>query len=475
MSSSKILFFLCISFIAGIFLESLTKIPQIFVWGILVLAIAIIFLFHKKYYFIAGFFILFFVLGILRVQISEFEIKNNKLAKLNGRGEVVLEGVISGEPDVRDTSQKLKVEVADGTILITTSRYPEYKYLEKLKITGKLETPSITDDFNYKDYLLKDGIYSVMSFPKLEKLDRGRASIFSYIYSGILEFKSKLRKSIEKNFLPPYSSILKGTILGDSGAMSADFKSKLNITGLRHIISVSGTHIIILSQILIYCLLALGFWRKQTIILSIVIVWVYIILTGLAPSGIRAGIMGTLLFLSQIFGRQNTSQRTITLAGALMLLQNPLLLIYDAGFQLSFLASLGIIYLNPILKNFLKYQIISTTFSAQIFTLPLMIYSFGNMSLVAPITNLLIAPVVEPLMIFGFISVFFGVFSNFLGFILSFPCQILLMYFNSIIELFSKPYMAIFFENKSWIWLVISYPIIFGLTWFLNKKTAARF
>jgi len=300
-------------------------------------------------------------------------------------------------------------------------------------------------------------------------------SIFSDAYSGILEFKSKLRTSIEKNYLPPYSSILKGTILGDSGAMSADFKAKLNITGLRHIIAVSGTHIIILSQILIIFILFLGFWRKQAIILSIIIVWVYIILTGLSPSGIRAGIMGTLLFLSQIFGRQNTSQRTITLAGALMLLQNPLLLIYDAGFQLSFLASLGIVYLNPIISYFIKYQIISTTFSAQIFTLPLMIFNFGNMSLVAPITNLLVLPIVEPLMIFGFVSVFFGVFFNFLGFLLSFPCQILLMYFNEIIELFSKPYMAIFFENKSWILLVFFYAVIVGLTWFLNKKIATRF
>jgi competence protein ComEC len=313
-----------------------------------------------------------------------------------------------------------------------------------------------------------------MSFSKIEILGKAGGDPMSAIFSGILSFKAKLRKSIEQNFLPPYSSILKGTILGDNGAMSADFKAKLNITGLRHIIAVSGTHIIILSQILIYCLLALGFWRKQAIVSSIIIVWVYIFLTGLAPSGIRAGIMGTLLFLSQVFGRQNTSQRTITLAGALMLLQNPLLLIFDAGFQLSFLASLGIIYLNPIFGKIFP-AIISTTFSAQIFTLPLMAFNFGNISLVAPITNLLIAPIIEPLMIFGFVSVFLGVFSNLLGFILSFPCQILLMYFNSIIELFSKPYMAIFFENKSWIWLIISYPIIFGFTWFLNKKYSQKF
>ena len=85
-----------------------------------------------------------------------------------------------------------------------------------------------------------------MNFPKIEFLDiknRDRVSIFSSFYSGILWFKQKLRESIRKNYSPPQSLILEGTVLGDNGVMSQDLKNKLNITGLRHIIAVSGTHI----------------------------------------------------------------------------------------------------------------------------------------------------------------------------------------------------------------------------------------
>ena len=472
MTPSKILFLFCLAFILGVFVESLIKIPQVFLAGFLLLDVAFLFIFIKKNNFlVAGFCILFLIIGILRVQIAEFNIANNRLAKFNGKGEIVFTGTIIDEPDVRDASQKLKIKVGDGIVLATANKYPEYKYLDKVKVTGKLQEPDIIDGFNYKNYLLKDGIYSVISFAKIEVIGKANAGLFENFYSRILFIKQKFRQSIKQNYTPPASLILQGTIVGDNGVLSQDLKDKLNITGLRHIIAVSGTHIVILSSILIYLLLYLGFWRKDAIILSIAIIWFYIILTGLSASGLRAGIMGSAIFASQIFGRQNSSQRMMALAGALMLLQNPLLLFYDAGFQLSFLAAMGIVYLNPILEKFMP-GIIATTFSAQIFTIPLMMYNFGNVSLVAPITNLLILPIVEPLMIFGFISSFAGIFSNMLGFVLSLPCQILLLYFSKVIDIFSKPYMAIFFENVHWLWLVVLYSIIGTATYFLNKRAS---
>ena len=114
---------------------------------------------------------LFLVLGITRVQISEFSIENNKLAKLNDApNKITLIGQIIAEPDARDTSQKLKVKIGESIILVTAQRYPEYYYLDTIKITGKLKTPIVFDSFNYKNYLMKDGIYSVMDFPKIELL-----------------------------------------------------------------------------------------------------------------------------------------------------------------------------------------------------------------------------------------------------------------------------------------------------------------
>jgi len=485
MTPSKILFYLSISFIVGIFISSIVKIPQIFSWGFLFLGVLVIItsLFLKRnHLIIVGFCFFFLVLGVTRLQISEFNIFNNELKKFNDRGEIILIGKIIKEPDVRDNSQKLKVEIENpkGVVLITTSRYLGYQYLDKLKIIGKLETPFETEDFSYKNYLLKDGIYSVMAFPKIELLGRDSGSLTDSVYTGILWFKQKLRESIRKNYSPPQSLILEGTILGDNGVMSQDLKDKLNITGLRHIIAVSGTHVIILAAILMSFLLALGLWRGQAFYISVVFIWLYIILTGLPASGVRAGIMGSLFLLAQKIGRQSMATRTITMAGAVMVAQNPLLLSYDVGFQLSFLASMGIIYLNPFFRNLLKVfkknkienllNIISTTFAAQIFTLPIMVYNFGNISLVSPITNLLVLPIVPSLMIFGFLSSILGIASQFLGWIISVPCWFLLTYFIKVIDVFSQPWAAKTVENVHWIWLVVSYTILGMVVFWLQKN-----
>ena len=159
-------------------------------------------------------------------------------------------------------------------------------------------------------------------------------------------------------------------------------------------------------------------------------------------------------------------------------MQNPLLLTLDVGFQLSFLAVLGLIYLEPFIKKtilkFIKSEnlvgMVSATFSAQIFTVPIMLYNFGNISFIAPLTNILILPVVEYLMIFGFISSIMGIFSGTLGFILSLPCYVFLTYFVKILEIFSQPWAMKTIENVSWIWLVILYAVIIIFVFWIKKK-----
>lgn len=493
MSPSKILFYFCISFVIGIFISSIFKTPQIFIWGVLILAVLTIIVFlllSKNNFVVLGFCVIFLLLGIIRFQISEFNIANDKLSKLNGKGQIVLTGNVANEPDVRETIQKLKVKVKDSTILVTTNRYPEYKYLDEIKITGKLEAPGVFDGFNYGNYLLKDHIYSVMDFPKIEIVSQKHEyNVFSFLYEKILFLKQKIRESIQHNFLPPQSSILEGTILGDNGAMTSDLKNKLNITGLRHIIAVSGTHVVILSSLIMSLLLAMGLRRGQAFYVAIVFVCIYIVLTGLPPSGIRAGIMGGAYLLSQKLGRQAMGSRLIAIACSIMLLANPLLLFYDVGFQLSFLAVMGLIYLEPLIKVLIKkltkrpegypaenlVGIVSTTFAAQIFTLPIMIYNFGNISFVAPITNLLVLPIVYWLMVFGFLASIAGIFSNILGWIISVPCWFLLTYFVKVIDFFFRPWAMKTIQNIHWIWLIILYLLIILATKFLRKRYSQKF
>lgn len=222
-------------------------------------------------------------------------------------------------------------------------------------------------------------------------------------------------------------------------------------------------------------LLFSGFSRNRAFYFAIFFICFYIILTGLPASGVRAGIMGGLYLLAQKLGRQSVGIRVIVLAASAMLILNPLLLFYDVGFQLSFLAVMGLIFLEPVFTKIFKNKIISATFAAQIFTLPILIYSFGNISFVSPITNLLILPIVYWLMIFGFLTAFLGIFSVQLGWILSIPCYIILKYFLWVIDFFSQPWAIKTFENVHWIWPVVLYILIAIFTRYLNKKFIKNF
>jgi len=486
MTGSKIFLYFCLSFIGGIFLNSFLKIPQLLMLSFLILGIFLISLFwEKKKLVIIGLSLLFFLLGIWRFQAAELNTTTNELKQYNDREEKIsFIGQVVREPDIRDTNLKLiiKPEKIDGKILLTTSRYPEYQYGDKLEIKGFLKTPQEFPDFNYQDYLAKDGIYSVIYWPEIKLVGRNQGNLF---YAYLLNFKNKLRKVVYQNLSPPQSSILGAVILGDKRQISEKWKEKLNITGLRHITCVSGMHIVILSEILIWLGIALGLWRQKAFYFALILLTLFIIMIGAPPSAIRAGIMGGLLLFAQKVGRLRSSGRTIVFAATAMLVQNPLLLRSDVGFQLSFLATLGIIYLMPSFQYYFRKisnskvfplrNLLAMTLSAQVFTLPILIYNFGYMSLIAPITNILTVPLLPFVMVGGFLFVLAGMIWQPLGWIFSWLNWLLLTYLTKMIDFFSRLPWASLSLKVSWVWIIIFYLILVLVTWRLNQKLKLKF
>lgn len=424
----------------------------------------------KLFFYIFCFSLVF--IGLWRYQIIKLELESSEL---NREGEVVLIGVIVKEPDVRETNVKLtlklinkngrdRISAISGKILVTVNKYPEYRYGDELKIKGKLQTPIVFDDFNYRGYLFNQGIVSVIYYPQVEVLAKGQT-----LYSKILDFKDRLRQVIYGSLSPPQSSILGAMILGDKNRMSFELKEKLNVAGVRHITAVSGMHILILSSILMSLLLGLGFWRNHAFAISLVIVFLFIAITGFQPSGIRAGIMGGLLILSQMLGRRSLSYRAVFLAGVLMFAINPFL-IKDAGFQLSFLAVIGIISLFPSLRKLVKVDVIAITLAAYIFTLPILIYNFGQISLVGVLTNVLIVPVIYWIMILGLAFVFIGLLWSGLALVLSFPVWLLLTYVIKVVEVFSDSWATKTIDNVHWVWLINSYLFLIVLVLYLKRR-----
>jgi len=382
--------------------------------------------------------------------------------------EINLQGIIINEPEQRINQQKFEFKTEDisGKILITTELYPKYHYGDKLEIFGKLIEPAVFDDFDYQQYLAKDKIYLVSYSPQIKLLDKNQASQFKQI---IFNFKDRLRDVIEQVLLPPQSSVLKAVFLGDKFGLSNELKDKLNISGTRHIVAISGMHMIIMTQILLFLALGIGLWRKHAFYFVVILLVLYIIMIGAPASAVRAGIMAGLLLFSQKIGRLRSAGRAVVFAATIMLIINPLLLKSDVGFQLSFMATLSIIYLKPILDKktanwlnpFRIKDILTMTLAAQLGTLPLLIFHFGRLSLISPLANLLIVPLLPVIMTLGTALVFSGLIWIFLAKIIAWPAWFLLSYIIKVINYLSAvPLASIEFRSFSIIFFIIYYLVL---------------
>ncbi len=424
-----------------------------------------------------GFCFFFFIFGAWRYQASNYEIYHNGLTEYWGE-EVIFNGSIIEKPESRQSNSRIEVQIegVDAKVLVTAWKYPEYNYGDKLRIEGKLEKPSFFEGFDYQPYLGKDGIYAVMYKPKIELLEKNTRNP---IKKNLIVFKEKLRKSIDLILPSPQSGLLEALFFGDEENISKEWINKFNDTGTRHITAVSGMNITIISSLVLNLFLILGLWRKQAFYFSIIFVIFYVSIIGAPSAAVRAGIMGIIFLISQYFGRDSSGVRIIVISAFLMLLFNPLLLILDIGFQLSFLAILGLVYLQPIFYNWfqkipnvfeMRYTL-SATLAAQFFTLPISVYNFGRVSLVGPLVNLLIVPLITSITILGFILSFIGLISTNLGIALSFPVWLVLTYILKIINLSSYfPFYNIIWEGVSLIWVIIAYFVLGFLIWKINKK-----
>lgn len=296
----------------------------------------------------------------------------------------------------------------------------------------------------------------------------------SLIAKGVFNFKDKLRDSLDSSLSPPHSSILGAMMLGEKERLSWDLKEKLNKSGTRHITAISGMHIIILANMLIGLGLIFGLWRGQAFYFAVITITLFILMVGSPPSAIRAGVMGGIVLFAEKVGRLSQAQRLLIIAATLMLAVNPLLLKFDVGFQLSFLATLGIAKVAPYLREKLTFipkffemrNTISMTIPAVIFTTPILAYSFGQMSLISIFTNILIVPVLAIVLGLGFFAGILGIIFQPLGQIFFWPVWLFLSYVYQIIDWSAQlPFAAIQIEVFPW-YLVVLY---FALLWWCIK------
>ena len=437
MSKSKIFIGLSISFAAGIFLASEFFISIPIIWAILGLAgVGFTFAFLSKNKAGAFFmlFLLFVGLGAFRLQMVQVPSEFTSLYE----GKPLLEGYVVEDPDIRTDKQLLtfKPKGFGQNILITTTLGQQFFYGDLITAEGKVTEPKNFEDFDYQKYLERFSIYAVASYPKILIL---KSHQLNPLKESLLKIKSAFARRIAGFIHEPQASLLMGILIGARKTLPPQVIDNFNLTGVSHIIAISGYNISIIIKALEY--LARFFGRRASLYLSLLVIFSFVIISGASASVIRAAVMGTLLIIAFNIGRQYSITPALFFSAAVMLLINPKILLWDISFQLSFAATLGIVYFSPLLDqltarwpNPLQVKsIFLTTMAAIVSTLPLILLYFGRLSLVAPVVNILILPFVPLTMLLGFLTAL-----PFLGSGFAYGANLLLVYILKTVEVFAS-------------------------------------
>jgi competence protein ComEC len=315
----------------------------------------------------------------------------------NTSKQVDIKAMVISEKDEREKYINYIIDVNREKILLLTDKYSDFSYGDTLEIKGIREIPKNFADFDYQGYLAKDGIYAVMRFPEVKLVGHSDSSLTKF-FRGLFNIKTKIRHNLIKNFPQNESDFIRALILGDKGTVSQDLRTAFSRTGTSHVISISGLHLSIMTVFMFNIFLALGFWRKHATVATIFMLFLFLVFIGPIAPLVRSVIMSILFLISMSSGKVFRNTRIITYAATIMLILNPLLLRYDIGFELSYLALLGIMLFKPTLDYLLRKihipkiinDMITTTLSAQILTLPIIISNFKIISIVAPLVNPLV-------------------------------------------------------------------------------------
>jgi competence protein ComEC len=434
------------------------------------------------------------------------------LASYNDRGEVTLEGVVWDEPEPRDTRVHLRVQAqrlwlaeaaepleVSGLVLVraprlsesrlTSTGAAEFRYGDRVRITGWLETPPEFEDFSYRDYLARLGVYSQVREARMVFLAERQGSA---LWQALFDIKARALTVLAQIFPEPHAALLQGILLGVEANIPADIKTQFSLTGTSHVIAISGFNVSIL--VALFMALA-GRWlgERRGALVALAAVAVYTVLVGASASVVRAAFMGGLSVVAARLGRRSPGLNALSAAAIAMTALNPLTL-WDVGFQLSAAATLGLIlYADPFqaaaqrgLARFLPApqatrlahfcsDAFLLTLAAQITTLPLIAFYFKQLSLISLLANLVILPAQPAVMILGGLALLLGLIWLPLGQLAAWAAWPFAAYTLAFVDWFARaPGAALPLGDVAPALLVAFYAALFGLTWVLVRPPDQR-
>lgn len=394
-------------------------------------------------------FILFFACGAWRAYSVPASFSGN-VSELYTAGNTVV-GRVVADPDIREISQKITLEVAYSSttvkVLADVPLYPRVEFGDTLSVTGTLMLPESfeTDtgrSFPYDKYLLKDGVYVVMKNIHETPVVTRPSDAFTQAVQFLFGIKQHMLESLAHSLVEPYASLAGGLILGAKQGLGEELMDIFNRVGLSHIVVLSGYNIMIVAAFV----LAVCSWiprRHQFTVVGSVII-LFVIMAGAGSASIRAGLMALIYMWGKTRHKTYDAVRALMIVACAMILWSPYTLLYDPGFQLSVVATLGLLLLTPIIKSYVRKmpyewlrELIASCVAAYVSVLPLILYYTGFFSFVAVIANIIVLPIVPLAMLLSFTTSIVALIMPALGIVFGYVALLTLMYIVGVAEFFA--------------------------------------
>ncbi len=420
------------------------------------------------------------------------------IAALNDGESVTFRALVVDEPDRNGRYVSTRVDVraveedgawqpADGGILLHEAATVDHKYGDLLEVAGKLETPPALPNFDYRQYLARQGIGSIAYYPEVavEATRQGNAA-----WAAIHRLRRDLSSALAGALPEPQASLAQGILLGERSALPQDLKDDLNATSTSHIIALSGYNVTLLAGLVIGAFAWL-IGRRRAAILALAAIAGYTLLTGASPSLVRAAIMGTLYLTATLLGRPNSALVSLLAAAAVMAGLQPTV-VRDVSFQLSFAATAGLIVLVPLMRERIHeaservtwlpepprrgvasalYEIAIVTAAASIATLPLIALHFQRISLVALPANLLVLPAFPYILLSSTFVAVTGLASSTLAHVVGYCAWLGLSYMIAMVRLLAEvPFASLEVRRFNMEMCAASYLLLAALCWLLSRR-----
>ena len=352
---------------------------------------------------------------------------------------------------------------------------------------GKLETPPAFEDFDYRDYLARRGIGSIINYPQMSLLATGQGNP---IQAWVYDVRGELSSALEDALPEPEAALAQGILLGRRASLPDDLRQDLNATNTSHLVAVSGYNVTLVAGLFIGGLAWL-IGRRPAAWLALLAIIAYAALVGAQPSVQRAAIMGGMYVVAIALGRQSGALQGLALAGAGMTAFDPLLM-KDISFQLSFASTLGLVLFAPGLRARLEatlargssdrelagplrgvIELLAVTVAAIAFTLPITAVNFQRISLIAIPANLLTVPAFPVIMISAALTAIGGMIAapigTFLGWITWFPVAYLVHVVRLLADL---PFAAASVDGLTTSHALAYYAALAGVVWLTARRPA---